>query len=183
MTRLLRDAERLADAPIYAAQLTYEARRAGGKVGPALQALAEQCSAPLVAAYAQHAQATDGPSLLAAADALEAIGARRYAMEAAAEAATAFVNEGRQESARRAAARAHGLHAPDQGTEPPKIDGLHGTAIGLTAREAQLVELAATGLTNAEIADRLVVSVRTVESHLYRAMQKLGVRSRAELRR
>jgi DNA-binding CsgD family transcriptional regulator len=38
-------------------------------------------------------------------------------------------------------------------------------------------------LTNAEIADRLVVSVRTVESHLYRAMQKLGVRSRAELRR
>jgi DNA-binding NarL/FixJ family response regulator len=55
-------------------------------------------------------------------------------------------------------------------------------AITLTAREAQLVELASRGLSNAEIADRLVLSVRTVESHIYRAMQKLGVGDRRRLR-
>jgi DNA-binding NarL/FixJ family response regulator len=55
-------------------------------------------------------------------------------------------------------------------------------AITLTAREAQLVELASRGLSNAEIADRLVLSVRTVESHIYRAMHKLGVGDRRRLR-
>ena len=43
------------------------------------------------------------------------------------------------------------------------------------------MELAREGLCNAEIADRLVVSVRTVESHLYRAMHKLGVSDRRDL--
>ena len=43
------------------------------------------------------------------------------------------------------------------------------------------MELASKGLTNAQIADRLVLSVRTVETHIYRAMQKLGVSDRREL--
>ena len=51
----------------------------------------------------------------------------------------------------------------------------------LTSREAQLVELARQGLSNAQIAERLVLSIRTVESHLYRAMQKLGVSDRHDL--
>jgi DNA-binding CsgD family transcriptional regulator len=45
-----------------------------------------------------------------------------------------------------------------------------------------VVELAAAGLSNARIGERLAISVRTVESHLHRAMQKRGVRSRRELR-
>ena len=61
------------------------------------------------------------------------------------------------------------------------IDGLDAVAIELTAREAQLVELARQGLSNAEIADRLVISIRTVETHLYRGMHKLGVRDRHDL--
>ena len=59
--------------------------------------------------------------------------------------------------------------------------GLDPDALSLTERERQLVELAAQGLSNPEIADRLVLSVRTVESHLYRAMQKLGVKDRRDL--
>jgi DNA-binding NarL/FixJ family response regulator len=74
------------------------------------------------------------------------------------------------------------LCVPGQGAEPPEVPQL-GESIELSARERQLVELAASGLTNAEIADRLVLSVRTVESHIYRAMQKLGVSDRRELRR
>jgi DNA-binding CsgD family transcriptional regulator len=44
-----------------------------------------------------------------------------------------------------------------------------------------VTELAATGLTNREVAARLFMSVSTVESNLHRAYHKLGVRSRAEL--
>ncbi len=44
-----------------------------------------------------------------------------------------------------------------------------------------MATLAARGLANEQIADRLVVSVRTVESHLYRAFAKLGIGGREEL--
>ena len=52
----------------------------------------------------------------------------------------------------------------------------------LTVAERTVAELAATGLTNREIAARLVVSVRTVESQLSAAYRKLDIRSRAALR-
>jgi DNA-binding NarL/FixJ family response regulator len=52
----------------------------------------------------------------------------------------------------------------------------------LTLREIEVANLANTGLSNNEIALRLVVSTRTVESHLQRAYAKLGVASRQELR-
>ena len=54
---------------------------------------------------------------------------------------------------------------------------------GLTATERQVAELVAAGHTNREVADRLFVSVRTVESNLTRIYQKLDVRSRTELSR
>ena len=53
--------------------------------------------------------------------------------------------------------------------------------VHLTRREQDIVELAVQGLTDREIAERLMVSVRTVEGHLYRTYVKLGVRSRDEL--
>ena len=55
------------------------------------------------------------------------------------------------------------------------------TAGELTRRERQIVALAISGLSDREIADRLIVSVRTVEGHLYRAYSKLGVSSREQL--
>jgi len=52
----------------------------------------------------------------------------------------------------------------------------------LTAPEREIAELAAAGLTNKEIAQRLHLSHRTVGAHLYRIFPKLGVSSRAGLR-
>ena len=67
----------------------------------------------------------------------------------------------------------------------PVANGLQGEGDlkhqALTQRELHVARLAAAGLTNNEIAERLVVSVRTVESHLYHAFDKLGVTSRSEL--
>ncbi|HUA06106.1 MAG TPA: AAA family ATPase [Solirubrobacteraceae bacterium] len=51
----------------------------------------------------------------------------------------------------------------------------------LTPSEEQVVHLAASGMRNREIADRLYLSPKTVEANLARAYRKLGVRSRAEL--
>jgi DNA-binding CsgD family transcriptional regulator len=51
----------------------------------------------------------------------------------------------------------------------------------LTPQELQIVQMAAQGLSNREIAERLYLSHRTVESHLYRVFPKLGVTSRAQL--
>ena len=51
----------------------------------------------------------------------------------------------------------------------------------LTAQQREIVLLAGRGLTNAEIADRLFLSPRTVASHLYRSYPKLGIAGRHQL--
>jgi len=53
----------------------------------------------------------------------------------------------------------------------------------LTAAEQRVADLVANGLTNQQIATRLFVSVRTIESHLASTYRKIGVRSRIELAR
>lgn len=57
-----------------------------------------------------------------------------------------------------------------------------GGGASLTPQEREVALLAATGLTNREIAARLYVSPRTVSAHLYRVFPKLGITSRAALR-
>jgi DNA-binding NarL/FixJ family response regulator len=52
----------------------------------------------------------------------------------------------------------------------------------LTAQELQIAQMAADGLTNREIGQRLYLSHRTVSTHLYRIFPKLGVTARGELR-
>jgi DNA-binding CsgD family transcriptional regulator len=183
--QLLEDAATMEDEIVgLAPQLAYDALRAGAPAAPYLERMALRCQSRLVTAYALHGlakAARDGAALMDAAEEMAMIGALRYAVEAASDAAAAFLSQGRHDSARRAAARARQLHVPDQGAELPQIDGLDATAIDLTRREAQLVDLAREGLSNAEIADRLVLSVRTVETHLYRGMQKLGIKDRRDL--
>lgn len=56
------------------------------------------------------------------------------------------------------------------------------TASSLTPQEREIAQLAASGLSNKEIGVRLLLSSRTVGTHLYRVFPKLGVHSRAGLR-
>ena len=50
---------------------------------------------------------------------------------------------------------------------------------GLTAREVEVLRLVAEGLTDAQVAERLVLSLRTVHAHLRSIYRKLDVRSRS----
>ncbi|MBE8478439.1 response regulator transcription factor, partial [Streptomyces justiciae] len=55
-------------------------------------------------------------------------------------------------------------------------------SVELTWQERRIADLAASGLTNKEIGERMHLSPRTVSSHLYRVFPKLGITSRAALR-
>jgi DNA-binding NarL/FixJ family response regulator len=63
----------------------------------------------------------------------------------------------------------------------PRRTALHGRE-ALTTREHEVASLAAEGLSNRKIAERLFVTTKTVEWHLSHAYRKLGVRTRRELR-
>jgi DNA-binding CsgD family transcriptional regulator len=69
-----------------------------------------------------------------------------------------------------------------EGARPPTPPGAWaGPSDELTPREHEIAVLAARGLSSREIADRLVVSVRTVDNTLLRAYRKLGISRRGEL--
>jgi DNA-binding CsgD family transcriptional regulator len=73
------------------------------------------------------------------------------------------------------------LRATGQDPVPGGGRGRAGPA-SLTAQEWEVASLAASGMTNRQIAERLGLSSRTVDAHLYRAFPKLGITGRAGLR-
>ncbi|MGE3664935.1 MAG: LuxR C-terminal-related transcriptional regulator [Pseudonocardia sp.] len=151
-------------------------------VAARLADLAEQVEGPRAPAAAAHAAALadeDGDGLQTTSAQLEALGARLLAMDAAAQAAAVYTRQGRRGSARAAAIRAHRLAEACEGARTPALAAIAAPA-PLTDREREIVTLAAHGLSNRAIADRLVISVRTVENHLYRASVKLGTTDRSE---
>jgi DNA-binding CsgD family transcriptional regulator len=114
------------------------------------------------------------------ADRFAELGARLRAALAYGRAADEHARAGRRSSALRARGRSasHLKACEGVGLAPSSTTG---GPVRLTRREREITTLAATGLTNQEIASRLSVGVRTVEGHLLRASTKLGVRRRGEL--
>ncbi|MFJ9022049.1 LuxR C-terminal-related transcriptional regulator [Streptomyces sp. NPDC102259] len=128
---------------------------------------------------ARHARALargDGPALDLAAAELEERGFLLFAAEAYAQAVPVHRDAG---AARTARTRALALARRCQGARTPALSGL---VLGeLTARQRQIVTLAAAGLSNRQIAERLTLSVRTVGNHLYGAYTRLGAGDRGAL--
>ena len=128
----------------------------------------------LATALAAHAAAVtdrNADAIYAAAQQLEQIGALLLAADAAAQAAAAYQAADDRRHAGVAAGTANRLAAACGGLRTPALD-LAGSPLPLTVREREIANLVAAGLTNRDIADRLTVSVRTVEGHLYRACTK-----------
>ncbi|PBC35513.1 helix-turn-helix transcriptional regulator [Rhodococcus sp. ACS1] len=148
-----------------------------------LHELAGQVDGPRAPAAALHATAlaADDPAgLLNASHQFEEMGDPLSAVDAAAHAATAYRHQGRNGSALAATARAQRLAGTCGGASTPALREAQQPS-PLTARQREIITLAAQGLTNKEIADRLTLSVRTVEGHLYRASLKTGASGRDDL--
>jgi DNA-binding CsgD family transcriptional regulator/tetratricopeptide (TPR) repeat protein len=144
--------------------------------------LAGELSLPLARAVARHTQsllADDGEGLLVASADYRALGDRATAADVAAQAAVAFSRNQQRKRSLHAAALAQQLATDCGGLCTPALRNPIGQP--LTGRQREIIELVAAGLSNKEIADRLVTSVRTVEGHVYRAYQRLGAGSREEL--
>ncbi|SEA43811.1 helix-turn-helix transcriptional regulator [Leifsonia sp. 21MFCrub1.1] len=125
---------------------------------------------------------SDGPALLANADRFADGGRYGLALASLSAAAKSFAEAGDDASA----ARARDRHRRLRDTLQPDTfdaDRFRTTYVELTARELEVARYAAAGLTNQQIADELVLSVRTVESHLHRVMRKTGVERRHHLKK
>jgi DNA-binding NarL/FixJ family response regulator len=86
--------------------------------------------------------------------------------------------EGRAMTPEQALATRGPVAAPAEMVTPP-TKSAPSYPDGLTAREVEVLQLVAAGLSNQEIAERLIISERTVNSHLVHIFNKLGVNSRA----
>jgi DNA-binding NarL/FixJ family response regulator len=134
---------------------------------------------------AQHAAALavgDGDELMAASDAYEQIGDLLAAVDAAAQASVALRHADRRGSALGATNRARELACRCGDVRTPALSDAAAPAV-FTGRMREVVMLAGSGLSNREIAERLQLSVRTVEGHMYRAAGRVGARDRNELAR
>lgn len=151
---------------------------------PRLRELEGVVDGPRVGVAARFAAAMlveDGPELASASEDFEAIGDFPAAADAAAYAALAYRRKELRGSALGCAVRAEAL-ADQCGAETPAVGQVR-EPLPLTEREREIVKLLGQGLSNREVAERLTVSVRTVEGHIYRAMAKTGTASREELAR
>jgi DNA-binding CsgD family transcriptional regulator/tetratricopeptide (TPR) repeat protein len=145
--------------------------------------LATRTEGVLVSALAAHAGALidrDGSALDDAAAAFDAMGARLLAAESYADAARCHERHSDRRHALASARRSEECSAGCERARTAPLDELAMPAT-LTTREREIALLAAAGLPSKEIASRLIVSVRTVDSHLARVYVKLGITTRAEL--
>ena len=148
-----------------------------------LSALASEVDGELVsarAAYANAVAAQDPARLETVSRAFEDMGAMLYAAEASAEGAVALRRAGKSRQATAAERLAARLLARCEGAATPAVRSLTARA-NLTPGELDIALQAAAGHANKQIASDMHLSVRTVESHLLRVYEKLGISRRHEL--
>ncbi|OBB95322.1 LuxR C-terminal-related transcriptional regulator [Mycobacterium sp. 852002-40037_SCH5390672] len=147
-----------------------------------LQQLARILTTALAQAAADHARGLeqhDGDLLDAAAHQFADLGSLAFAADASAQAASEHARRGDRAKKFDSSTRAHAL-ASQCGLRTPAVDA-SARPLPFSGRERQIVMLVAAGLSNRQIADQLVISVRTVEGHLYRIFTKLGINTRDQL--
>jgi DNA-binding CsgD family transcriptional regulator len=150
--------------------------------GPRLRELAAIVEGPRAGVAARFAEALhddDGAELAAVSAEFEDMCDLVAAVDAAAHAAIAYRHQDLRGSALGCSARAEAL-AKQCGARTPTLRKAV-ERLPLTDREREIVMLIGQGLSNRDIATRLTLSVRTVESHIYKAMAKTGTSNRDEL--
>ena len=148
-----------------------------------LDELAHIVEGPYVHALAVHARAATDQDLVLydqAVDEFEAMECLVLGAEAATEAAELHRRSGDQRTAAALGQRALRFIELAGGVRTPGL--MRGSGVEpLTAREREVAMLAAGGLSSRGIAERLIVSKRTVDSHLDRVYRKLGVSGRDQI--
>jgi DNA-binding CsgD family transcriptional regulator/tetratricopeptide (TPR) repeat protein len=145
-----------------------------------LQSIVEGPRASLATRFAMAMVENDSAELALVSEEFERMGDLIAAVDAAAHAAVLYRRQGRRGSALACSTRADTLAEQCGGACTPALR--QATApLPLTDREREIVTLIGQGLSNRAVAERLTLSVRTVESHIYQAMSKTGTTSRDEL--
>lgn len=145
-----------------------------------LAALVEGPRAGLAARFAAALEVGDAAELSAVSVDFETMGDPIAAIDAAAQAAAAYRRAGKRGSALASSARAEALAEQCGGASTPSLQQAT-ERLPFTDREREIVMLIGQGLSSRAIAERLTLSVRTIEGHIYRAMDKTGVSNREEL--
>lgn len=144
-----------------------------------LTAVVEGPRVELAARFAAALSAEDAPAIAAVSEGFEAIGDLAAAVDASAHAARTFRQQDRRGSALGCSTRAEAL-AARCGLVTPALRRVS-ERLPLTEREREIAMLIGRQLSTPAIAERLSLSRRTVESHIYRAMAKTGVTTREQL--
>jgi DNA-binding CsgD family transcriptional regulator len=145
-----------------------------------LESLVEGPRAKLASRFAGALADSDAPELEAISTEFEQMGDLVAAVDAAAHACIAFRHNERRGSALGCSARAEALAKQCGGVSTPALREVS-EPLPLTAREREIVRLLGSGFSTRDVAERLCLSARTVEGHVYRAMTKTGTTTRDEL--
>lgn len=145
-----------------------------------LRCIVEGPRVELASLFAAALGSADAPQLETLSWSFEEMGDLVAAVDAAAYAAVCFRKQSLRGSALRCSARAETLARTAGGACTPALRQAV-ERLPLTDREREIVMLLTEPMSNRDIADRLQLSVRTVESHIYNAMAKTGTTSRDEL--
>jgi DNA-binding CsgD family transcriptional regulator len=145
-----------------------------------LEAIVEGPRVGLAARFAEALRDGDAVGLAAVSNDFESIGDLVAAVDAAAHAAIGYRRQELHGSAWGCSTQADALSQQCGGASTPALRQAS-RRLPLTDRELEIVMLIADGLSNRAVAERLTLSKRTVESHIYRAMAKTGTSTRDEL--